>query len=38
MDRYFARYPGVANYMQRTRESGARERLRAKPCFGVGCI
>jgi DNA polymerase I len=33
MDRYFARYPGVANYMQRTRES-AREKGYVETVFG----
>ena len=33
MDRYFARYPGVAEYMQRTRES-ARERGYVETVFG----
>jgi DNA polymerase-1 len=33
MDRYFARYPGVAEYMKRTRES-ARERGYVETVFG----
>jgi DNA polymerase-1 len=33
MDRYFARYPGVANYMQRTRET-AREAGYVETVFG----
>ncbi|SFN60075.1 DNA polymerase I [Nitrosospira briensis] len=33
MDRYFARYPGVANYMQRTRET-ARETGYVETVFG----
>jgi DNA polymerase-1 len=33
MDRYFARYPGVAQYMQRTREM-AREQGYVEPVFG----
>ena len=33
MDRYFARYPGVAEYMQRTRES-AREKGYVETVFG----
>ena len=33
IDRYFARYPGVADYMQRTRES-ARERGYVETVFG----
>ena len=33
MDRYFARYPGVAEYMKRTRE-GARERGYVETVFG----
>lgn len=33
MDRYFARYPGVANYMQRTREA-ARENGYVETVFG----
>jgi DNA polymerase-1 len=33
MERYFARYPGVANYMQRTRES-AREKGYVETVFG----
>ena len=33
MDRYFARYPGVADYMQRTRES-AREKGYVETVFG----
>jgi DNA polymerase-1 len=33
MDRYFARYPGVADYMQRTREQ-ARERGYVETIFG----
>ncbi|MBA4142788.1 MAG: DNA polymerase I [Nitrosospira sp.] len=33
MDRYFARYPGVANYMQHTREA-ARETGRVETVFG----
>ncbi|MCC7040641.1 MAG: DNA polymerase I [Burkholderiales bacterium] len=33
IDRYFARYPGVAQYMQRTRE-GARERGYVETVFG----
>ncbi len=33
IDRYFARYPGVAQYMQRTRES-ARERGYVETVFG----
>src|SRR4051794_2024860 len=33
MDRYFARYPGVANYMKRTREA-AREKGYVETVFG----
>jgi len=33
MDRYFARYPGVADYMKRTREA-ARETGRVETAFG----
>ena len=33
MDRYFARYPGVANYMQRTRET-ARQAGYVETVFG----
>jgi DNA polymerase-1 len=33
MDRYFARYPGVADYMKRTREA-ARETGRVETVFG----
>ena len=31
IDRYFARYPGVAEYMQRTKEQAADPRLRRNP-------
>ena len=34
IDRYFARYPGVAEYMQRTKEQAAAQGL-SKPCSAV---
>ena len=36
IDRYFARYPGVAMYMDDTRRR-AREQGHVKPCSGAGC-
>ena len=36
IDRYFQRYPGVAAYMQRTREL-AREQATSKRCSAGGC-
>jgi DNA polymerase-1 len=36
MDRYFARYPGVARYMEETR-AGARDRATSKPCSAAAC-
>ena len=37
IDRYFARYPGVLAYMERTRAAGRASRATSKPCSAGAC-